>query len=86
VALNTKQTVLNSVGVALVLLIGLVIQPAPPLRGGLPTYIDMPLQHIPDPVLKRMKRATTRQKTLDLLARLRARLPGAWASTRSARP
>ena len=40
-------------------------------------YIDMPLQHIADPVLKRMKRATTRQKTLDLLARLRARLPGA---------
>ena len=40
-------------------------------------YIDMPLQHIADPVLKRMKRATTRQKTLDLLARLRDRLPGA---------
>ncbi len=39
-------------------------------------YIDMPLQHISDPVLKRMKRATTRQKTLDLLARLRAQLPG----------
>ena len=40
-------------------------------------YIDMPLQHISDPVLKRMKRATTRQKTLDLLAWLRERLPGA---------
>ena len=40
-------------------------------------YIDMPLQHISDSVLKRMKRATTRQKTLDLLARLQERLPGA---------
>jgi ribosomal protein S12 methylthiotransferase len=39
-------------------------------------YIDMPLQHIADPVLKRMKRATTRQKTIDLLAKLRDRLPG----------
>jgi len=41
VALNTKQTVLISVGVAVLLLIGLVISPAPPLRGGLPNYIDM---------------------------------------------
>ncbi len=39
-------------------------------------YIDMPLQHIADPVLRRMKRATTRQKTLDLLAELRGRIPG----------
>ena len=39
-------------------------------------YVDMPLQHIADPVLARMKRATTRQKTLDLLDTLRARLPG----------
>ena len=39
-------------------------------------YIDMPLQHIADPVLQRMKRATTRQKTIDLLAKLRDRLPG----------
>ena len=39
-------------------------------------YIDMPLQHIADPVLRRMKRATTRKKTIDLLARLRERLPG----------
>ena len=39
-------------------------------------YIDMPLQHISDPVLARMKRATTRRKTLDLLERLRSRLPG----------
>ena len=40
-ALNTKSIVFISVGVALVLLIGLVISPAPPLRGGLPNYVDM---------------------------------------------
>ena len=40
-------------------------------------YIDMPLQHISDALLGRMKRATTRKKTIDLLARLRQRLPGA---------
>ncbi len=40
-ALNTKSTVLIAVGVAVLLLIGLVISPAPPLRGGLPNYIDM---------------------------------------------
>jgi ribosomal protein S12 methylthiotransferase len=39
-------------------------------------YIDMPLQHIADPVLIRMKRATTKKKTLDLLERLRQRMPG----------
>jgi ribosomal protein S12 methylthiotransferase len=40
------------------------------------SYIDMPLQHISDPILQRMKRATTRKKTLALLQRLRQRLPG----------
>ena len=40
-------------------------------------YIDMPLQHINDVVLRRMKRATTRKKTIDLLGRLRERLPDA---------
>ena len=39
-------------------------------------YIDMPLQHINDDVLRRMKRATTRKKTIDLLGNLRQRLPG----------
>ncbi|MGB1890314.1 MAG: 30S ribosomal protein S12 methylthiotransferase RimO [Candidatus Latescibacterota bacterium] len=39
-------------------------------------YIDMPLQHIADPVLQRMKRATTKQKTVDLLSELRSRMPG----------
>ena len=37
-------------------------------------YIDMPLQHISDPVLKRMRRATTKAKTERLLERLRERL------------
>ena len=37
-------------------------------------YIDMPLQHIADPVLKRMRRATTKAKTERLLDRLRERL------------
>ena len=39
-------------------------------------YIDIPLQHIDDDVLRRMRRATTRDKTEALLDRLRARIPG----------
>ena len=39
------------------------------------SYIDMPLQHIADSVLQRMKRATTKRRTLDLLDRLRDRMP-----------
>ena len=39
-------------------------------------YIDMPLHHIADPVLQRMKRATTKKKTVDLLKNLRTRMPG----------
>jgi ribosomal protein S12 methylthiotransferase len=39
-------------------------------------YVDMPLQHIADPVLIRMKRATTARKTLELLDTLRQRMPG----------
>ncbi len=38
-------------------------------------YIDIPLQHIDDDVLRRMRRATTRDKTERLLDRLRARIP-----------
>lgn len=38
-------------------------------------YIDIPLQHIDDDVLRRMRRATTREKTELLLDRLRARIP-----------
>ena len=38
-------------------------------------YVDMPLQHIADPILVRMKRATTKKRTIDLLARLRQLMP-----------
>src|SRR5690606_25738980 len=38
-------------------------------------YIDMPLQHISDAVLARMKRKVSRRQTLDLLAKLRGRVP-----------
>lgn len=39
-------------------------------------YIDLPLQHASDPVLKRMKRPGSRQKYDALLHRIRARVPG----------
>ena len=39
-------------------------------------YIDLPLQHASNPVLKRMKRPGTRQKYDALLNRIRARVPG----------
>ena len=39
-------------------------------------YIDLPLQHASNPVLKRMKRPGTRQKYDRLLGRIRDRVPG----------
>ena len=39
-------------------------------------YIDIPLQHIADPILKSMRRGTTGKKTDELLARFRERVPG----------
>jgi len=39
-------------------------------------YLDMPLQHASDPVLKRMQRRVARGPTEALLAKLRERLPG----------
>jgi ribosomal protein S12 methylthiotransferase len=39
-------------------------------------YIDMPLQHISDDMLKSMRRGTTRQKTMDLVSEFRERVPG----------
>ena len=39
-------------------------------------YLDMPLQHINDSVLKRMVRRVDRDKTVDLLDKLRERIPG----------
>jgi ribosomal protein S12 methylthiotransferase len=42
-------------------------------RGG---YLDMPIQHISDPILKAMGRAPGKRGTMDLVARLRAAIPG----------
>ena len=39
-------------------------------------YLDIPLQHISDPMLKSMRRGTTRKKTYDLIERIRTRVPG----------
>ncbi|HYM22004.1 MAG TPA: 30S ribosomal protein S12 methylthiotransferase RimO [Vicinamibacterales bacterium] len=39
-------------------------------------YIDLPLQHASDGVLKRMKRPGTRRSYDDLLSRIRSRVPG----------
>ena len=39
-------------------------------------YLDMPIQHISDRMLKSMRRGITKQRTLDLLAEIRARVPG----------
>ncbi|MCB9849961.1 MAG: 30S ribosomal protein S12 methylthiotransferase RimO [Phycisphaerales bacterium] len=38
-------------------------------------YVDMPLQHISDRVLKGMHRRVTRKETIDLLDRIRTRMP-----------
>ena len=39
-------------------------------------YIDIPLQHISDDILKSMKRGTTKEKTTKLLQQFRERVPG----------
>ncbi|OIQ39929.1 MAG: ribosomal protein S12 methylthiotransferase RimO [Bacteroidetes bacterium MedPE-SWsnd-G1] len=39
-------------------------------------YIDIPLQHISDPILKSMKRGTTKAKTTKLLQQFREAVPG----------
>jgi len=39
-------------------------------------YVDLPLQHASDPVLKRMRRPGTRRKYEELLDRIRTRVPG----------
>jgi ribosomal protein S12 methylthiotransferase len=38
-------------------------------------YIDMPLQHISDPVLRAMRRGTREKQTRDLIVRLREQIP-----------
>lgn len=39
-------------------------------------YLDIPIQHISDPVLKAMKRRSSEQQIRDLIARLRSEIPG----------
>lgn len=39
-------------------------------------YVDMPLQHIHPDILKTMRRETSREHIVDLIARLRAGIPG----------
>jgi ribosomal protein S12 methylthiotransferase len=39
-------------------------------------YVDIPLQHIHENMLQRMRRETTRQYIVDLLAKIRAGIPG----------
>ena len=39
-------------------------------------YLDIPLQHISDPILKSMRRGTTQEKTTNLLQKFRAEVPG----------
>jgi ribosomal protein S12 methylthiotransferase len=43
--------------------------------GKIVPYLDMPLQHASDPVLKRMQRRVSRKPTEDLLGKLRKRIP-----------
>jgi ribosomal protein S12 methylthiotransferase len=45
-------------------------------RENICNYLDMPLQHASDAVLKSMRRGTTRQKTMELVNTVRERIPG----------
>jgi ribosomal protein S12 methylthiotransferase len=39
-------------------------------------YVDLPIQHLNDDILRRMGRKVTQKRILDLIERLRARVPG----------
>ena len=45
-------------------------------RANICKYIDMPLQHVSDAMLKSMRRGTTKQKTTDLVNQIRDKVPG----------
>jgi len=45
-------------------------------RSNICKYLDMPLQHITDNMLKSMRRGTTKQKTIDLVNAIRDKVPG----------
>ncbi|MFA6947227.1 MAG: 30S ribosomal protein S12 methylthiotransferase RimO, partial [Pedobacter sp.] len=44
-------------------------------RSNICNYLDMPLQHISDPMLSSMRRGITRQKTIDLVNSIRDKVP-----------
>lgn len=44
-------------------------------RSNICNYLDMPLQHITDNMLKSMRRGTTKQKTIDLVNKIRDKVP-----------
>ena len=44
-------------------------------RSNICNYLDMPLQHITDNMLKSMRRGITKQKTIDLVDSIRQRVP-----------
>ena len=44
-------------------------------RSNICNYLDMPLQHISDPMLKSMRRGTTKQKQIDLVKEIRDKVP-----------
>ncbi|MEQ9102087.1 MAG: 30S ribosomal protein S12 methylthiotransferase RimO [Imperialibacter sp.] len=45
-------------------------------RSNICNYVDIPLQHASNNMLKMMRRGTTREKTEDLLATMRSKVPG----------
>jgi ribosomal protein S12 methylthiotransferase len=45
-------------------------------RSNICNYLDMPLQHVSDNMLKSMRRGTTREKTYALVETIRERVPG----------
>jgi len=45
-------------------------------RANICKYLDMPLQHISDEMLKSMRRGITKQKTIDLVNAIRDKVPG----------
>ncbi len=45
-------------------------------RENICSYLDMPLQHISDNMLKSMRRGITRQKSIDLVNDIRQKVPG----------
>ncbi len=45
-------------------------------RSNVCNYLDMPLQHISDSMLKSMRRGITKQKTIDTVNQIRDKLPG----------